>query len=194
MFDQMMSTAGLYSEMVPMDGQRVFASAQAGEELRTELFRVLTDVAGGSLHANEDLDDKAVARLNVAIERRILGSDVGIGLDGLTVVEGTGVYLAGEDTGEAYYTPTVLTSDERIFGKLAGVAFNSYPFVPGIDLLPPDFEGDVEVHIRDGLVMVLASVMVCATEGYGPRQSKHNYALVPLPEQSLRILGGEVLG
>jgi hypothetical protein len=112
----------------------------------------------------------------------------------LISVEGSGLYLADEQKPDGGVDVGVLTPHSRLFGQLFGVCFNEYPYVPNITEIPPNHDEPIPVRTREGMVMILGSVLLCGTEDDGPLEDIISYAHVPLAEDSLVVAKAEIFG
>lgn len=186
-FDNIVASIGMRVGHVPMGGRPVVVNSSLGEEFREEMFRIQDDVVPPLAIGEEGLDQQTVYQLDSTLERHLQRGGFAIELNEWVVVEGVGLYLAGVGTLEERLGVHVLTEGERLLGKLQGVAYNAYPFVPGITELPLDHDEAIEVLSKEGLVMTLGSTMLCGTEGYGLAQEGFPYAFIPLPEDSLVV-------
>lgn len=189
-FDQLVADCGLQIATMPMNDKQLLTNGSVGEDFRTELLQVQDRI----IRESGGFGDAAVARLDSVVEQMMWKGGLAIELDGLVAVNGTGMYLTVEDDGVQLATPEVLLPGHLLVGKLAGVAFNNYPFAPDLDQLPSDYRGVICPTEREGLMMTLGSAMLCSIEDDGLLEDWFGYALIPLPEQTFAVHSAEVVG
>jgi hypothetical protein len=185
--------AGLDIRELPMDGKVVLADGNAGSEFTTELVRTQAAVAPQSLRADTELSEQDAARLDRVINMLLIRGGAGMILGDFVAVNGKGVVTLDNPHADDLANPHVLRHDQNLFGKLHGVNYNDYLYVPHILDFPDDFEGRVKPRKGSGLVMVLGDTTVCSADSYGPPELRYEYALVPLPEDSLVVYKAEIL-
>lgn len=174
-------------------GTPVLMSPTDGDVFKQSMLELYAEELQKGDQFDVGVDDSTHTQVDVAVENSLLSGRKGIGLDDLVAVGGIGVYLQGTDVVNSIFTPELLTPENRVFGKLAGVSCNDYPYVPGIEDLDLEQDREVDLEVRDGLVMVLASAMICSTQDFGTSEGYFDYVLIPMAEPKLRIFGAEVI-
>jgi hypothetical protein len=173
---------------VGMDGTPVIIDRTLGDEFVSHALAEHEAIMEGfGILTGQPLSDRALARLQTQLDRLPRMAGAAIQFNGLVGVNGQGLVMT-KAYGQESYDVEVLTPRANLFGYFEGLAYGDYPYAKGIETLPPQTDVELPVLNREGLTMVLSSVMLCtAEEPYGFLQDKYEFTLVPIAEPGIAI-------
>jgi hypothetical protein len=192
-FYQITSGLNLTPPTLPRDGVVVKIDPEAGEDFRTDLFRVFTDrmclpsLPVDTIRENLRLTGRAADEVTEGLAAYLYSPGAKVRLSGKVAITGTGLIVAAEQPGDSLEEVIYMDGSVNAFGTVMGAGYSPYPFAENAAEVQPTSTGHFSGKMLEGIVLLLGDVQLCENDGYGPVWDEFAGAAVPLPVTTLGL-------